>query len=978
MEQNQRTTVSHAGPGPGPAIFGRDDELARLTHNFEHAIAGAGRVVTVSGEPGIGKTHLVRAFAHQARSAGARVLFGNCHEEPGSPPYWPWTKVLEAARQEVTDELGVGLAPEETELIATLMPSAANQPDPQSPFAEASRARFRLFQAAVHYLVEFATSAPLVIVLDNLHWADKPSMRLLEFLTQEIGRYPILLVCTYRDIEITRKHPLFETLGELARETQVTRLKLRGVEEAAVGKIVQTTVGEIFPSTLIRAVHQHTEGNPLFVVEVARVLAEELATSRSTKVQIRIPDGVREAIGRRLNRLSPQCNELLSAASVLGRGFALPRLQALSNVGHDDLLTLLEEAIAAGIVEPGNRYGEFSFTHAMIQSTLYDELPMSTRIRLHHAAGAILERLQAERPNEALAQIAQHYYVAAQGGDVLPAVRAARRAAEHATSIWAHEEAVRHYEMALDAANMASEDLSHECAHIAIALSIARYHSGASTYLSQQSLELALDYAGRAKDAQLMVDAACWYCLGHAWTTVPAGGHNKVLEHLETALSLIDDADIASQARLLARKAVMLKSSRREAEADAAVYQAIDLARRCGDKAIAADTLTWCISSLRGRPDKVAERIQIGEEALALVQDLDPETTMQVLRYLLLSYQELGDQEQVKSFLAKLRPLAETLLIIDHRYIEAAISAYCALMDGEWSAAQQHIERAAEIGAGSGDLGADGVYGVQMFLLNRELGHLPTFAPVLERFLAEGHRAWAPGLVMLYAELGEANKLRALFDRHGRGFAWVPRDELFLASLAFLAEGVYALKDMGRARELYELLLPYAGQMMVHPTAVCYGPADLYLGMLAGVFDCRDSADKHFEAARSQCKFAASEPWGVHVDLREGEALLNTEPAKARVLLDRCRQRAEHLEMESVVRRLDELRLEAVLPDDLTHREVDVLQLIALGRSNKDISKVLDISLSTVATHVRSILAKTFCANRTEAAAYARQQRLDG
>ena len=978
MEQNQATTASHAPPEPGPAIFGRDDELARLTHNFDQAKAGSGRVVTLSGEPGIGKTHLVRAFAQPAHLVGARVLFGNCHEEPGSPPYWPWTKVLEAAREEVGAEVSATLAPEEIALISTLAPSPNTPPDFQTPLAEASQARFRLFQAVVRYLVALADHAPLVIVLDNLHWADKPSMRLLESLTREIGHHPILLICTYRDIEVTRTHPLFETLGELARESQVTRLKLRGVQEPAVGQIVQTTVGKIFPPTLIRAVHQHTEGNPLFVVEVARVLVEELATSRGTKVQIRIPDGVREAIGRRLNRLSQQCNELLSVASVLGRGFALPRLQALSNAGHDDLLTLLEEAMVAGIVEDGHGYGEFFFTHAMIQSTLYDELPMSARIRLHQAAGAILEHLQAERPNEALAQIAQHYYVAAQGGDVLPAVRAARRAAEHATSIWAHEEAVRHYEMALDAANMASEDLSHECAHIAIALSIARYHAGASTYLSQQSLELALDYAGRAKDAQLMVEAACWYCLGHAWTTVPAGGHNKVLEHLETALGLIDDADIASQARLLARKAVMLKSSRHEAEADVAVYQAIDLARRCGDKAIAADTLTWCISSLRGRPDKVAERIQIGEEALALVQDLDPEITMQVLRYLLLSYQELGDQERVKSFLAKLRPLAETLLIIDHRYIEAAISAYCALMDGEWSAAQQHIERAAEIGAGSGDLGADGVYGVQMFLLNRELGHLPTFAPVLERFLAEGHRAWAPGLIMLYAELGEADKLRALLDRHGRGFAWVPRDELFLASLAFLTEGVSVLRDTVRARELYQLLSPYAGQMMVHPTAVCYGPADLYLGVLAAVLDRRDRAVKHFEAARCQCEVAASEPWGVHVDLREGEALLDIEPATARVLLDRCRQRAERLEMASVIRKLDDLRLEDVLPDDLTHREVDVLQLVALGRSNKDIAKVLDISLSTVATHVRSILAKTSCANRTEAAAYARQQRLDG
>ncbi|MDH3451813.1 MAG: AAA family ATPase, partial [Gammaproteobacteria bacterium] len=980
VERIKLTVNTNDDAVPEIAIFGRDEELSRLVHSFEQAKAGVGRVVTLSGEPGIGKTHLVRAFAESARANGGRVLFGNCYEEPGSPPYWPWTQVLEASRELLAADSGELLADDEAELIATLVPSIGKARGLQSQLSikdETTQARFRLFTTVVGFLVECSVNAPLVIVLDNLHWADKPSMRLLEFLVREIGKHRILLVCTYRDMEITRTHPLFETLGALTRETQVTRLKLRGISEAAAGKIVHKTVGKTFPEALIRAIHQHTEGNPLFVAEVARVLADELATSADDRVQVRIPDGVREAIGRRLNRLSTQCNQLLSEASVLGRRFTLPQLRSLSGLSQDELLSSLEETIAAGIVEAGKDYGEFQFTHAMIRSTLYDELPMSARIRLHQSAGEILEELYAERPNQALAQIAQHYYVAAQAGDAVPAVRAARRAGEHARTVLAHEEAGRHFEMALDAASMCSQDLNRECAEIALALGLARFHGGNSVHSTRQAMELSLSYGREADYTEIMVDAACWY-FWFAWTLTPLHTQNKAIEYLDEALNRVEVDDAASRARLLVRKAVVLKSLNRRADSEANVYEAIDLARCCGDDQVASDTLAWCIVPLRGRPEKLSERIALGEEARALARNVDPETEMLALEYLAMGYQELGDQNSVKAVLAELRPLSAAEKKAHHRYTEAGLCAYCALMDGQWSKAQEYIDRTLEIGEGIGDLSAEGVHGSQMFLLNRELGRLPMFAPILEKFLAEGHRAWLPALVMLHTELGELGKLQALLDCQVPGFHWVPRDELFLASLAFLSEGVYALEDEARASELYQLLLPFAGQMIVHPTAVCYGPADLYLGMLATTMNRRDDAIAHFDAARQLCEFAGTAPWSVHVDLRQGQALLKADPAAAKVLLDRCRKRAESLEMAAVLATLDELDVKDILPDDLTHREIDVLQLIALGRSNKDIAKVLNISLSTVATHVRSILSKTYCANRTEAAAYAREHGLDG
>ena len=959
---------------PELTTFGRERELARLAHSFAKAKGGVGRVVTLSGEPGIGKTHLVRAFSYTARIQGARVLFGNCYEEPGSPPYWPWTQILESARESTAGAGEKVLADDEAELIAGLVPSTGKGRSLKRTLFvddEASQARFTLFRTVAGFLVACSEKAPLVIVLDNLHWADKPSMRLLEFLVRDIAQHRMLVICTYRDIEVTRTHPLFETLGALTRESQVVRLKLRGISEQAAGQIVARTVGKAFPETLIRSVHEHTEGNPLFVAEVARVLADELATSTDDHVQIRIPDGVREAIGRRLNRLSEACNQLLSEASVLGRHFTLPQLQALSNLPQDDVLQAVEEATAAGIFEAENSYGAFQFTHAMIRSTLYDELPMSKRIRLHQAAGKLLEELYADRPNQALAQIAQHYYVAAQGGDVLPAVRAARRAGEHSNSVLAYEEAARHFEMALDAAEMSSTDLRRECAEIAMALGIAQYRAGGSTHLSRRTMERALNLAREIGYEQVMVDAACSYCF-HGWSTTGSATQLKMLELMEEVLGRVPEDDITSRARLIVRKAVYLKLLNRRADSEAASDEAIRLARQCGDAQVASDTLAWCIVPLRGRPEKLSERIALAEEAQSLAGDVD--TAMEAMTYVALGYQELGNQNRVKAVVAEMQPLAEERKIRGQLYTVAGMSAYCELMDGNWTAAGGQIERALEIGRGSGDLSAEGVHGAQMFLLNRELGRLPMYAPVLEQFLSEGNRAWLPGLVMLLAELGEVEEIRALLDRQPQSFHWLPRDELFLASLAFLIEGVYVIEDDVRAVELYQLLLPYSGQMMVHPTAVCYGPTDLYLGMLETIMNRRDDALAHFESARRCCEFAGTEPWGVHVDLRQGQALLKSDAGAARALLSRCRQRAEALEMGAVIATLDKLDLEDVLPDDLTRREVDVLQLIALGRSNKDIAKVLNISLSTVATHVRSILSKTYSANRTEAAAYARQE----
>lgn len=959
----------------GVNLFGRKEELRRLNKALNVTTREGGRIVTLSGEPGIGKTQLVMAFAGTARRSGYNVLVGNCYEEAGAPPYWPWTQILEGVQGHLAGDQVGRMDEADAELIASLVPSMGKRLGVESAVSledEASQTRFRLFTAVVGILVECAQIRPLVIIIDNLHWADRPSMRLLEFLARELVRHPILIVATYRDVEITRLHPLFETLGNLARETDVARIKLRGLSLTDSASIIRTVVAEPLPNSLVDEIYNQTEGNPLFVTEVARVLADELATC-TDRVSVRIPDGVREAIGRRLNRLSQDCNQVLSEASVLGRTFTLALLRDITGLDQDTVVSRLDDAIAYGILEQTENLGTFQFTHAMIRSTLYEELPLSARLRLHRAAAVALESIPDSVPIH-YSQIAQHYYVAAQGGDTIAAFRAARRAGHHARSILAFEEASKNYEMALDAAAMSSDDMSRECCEVALALVEARLCAGHPAPLDTLPIiRTAFDHASKACEPALMAHAAREF-VHHSWSSPHRRHHQQSLDFLDEALHALDEDDLGERAMTLARKALILHILNRREDADSALDAAIDLARRCNDKAMASDTLSHCTAALRGRPEKLSERTALIDEALALARG-DHMRSMLAIKLAVLCYQESANPDKVEELRSEIEVLAERTQYMEYLHFASSTEACEALTRGQWKLAQEKMDIALELGRGTADLAAEGIHGTQMFLLHRETGKLARFGPILERFLAEGNRPWLPGIAALYAALSRGRDLAQLLDEQGAGFEWVAEDELYPSSLALLSEAVCCLADASRAAELYRRMLPYAGQMIVHPTAVCYGPADLYLGMLALTMNRRDDALAHLDAALDFCTRARSRPWAVHVHYYRALALRYVDKTAAAASLKACRTDAEALGMADILEKLQSI--DDVLPNDLTARELDVLRLIAMGRSNKDISTVLSISLSTVATHVRSILSKTATANRTEAAAYAREHGLD-
>ena len=264
------------------SFIGRQREMAELFAALEDARAGRGRLVMLVGEPGIGKTRTSQELAAHAESSGCIVLWGRCYAEGGTPPYWPWVLALNAyigltSLEQLREEMGAGAS-----AIAEIIPEIRDKfPNlASSPFQEPDQARFLLFSSISTFLKNIARSQPLLLVLDDLHWADRSTLLLLEFLAREIPTTPLLLLGTYRDVEVSRRHPLSETLGSLMREQSFLRLQLTGLAQPEVELLLRNSVDGVPESALLSAVHQRTEGNPLFVGEIARMLIREGAGER--------------------------------------------------------------------------------------------------------------------------------------------------------------------------------------------------------------------------------------------------------------------------------------------------------------------------------------------------------------------------------------------------------------------------------------------------------------------------------------------------------------------------------------------------------------------------------------------------------------------------------------------------------------------------------------------------------------------------
>ena len=975
---------------------GREAELSGLVKLLAQTLAGHGGIVALAGEPGIGKTHTAQALARHAATSGVRVLWGRCNEEPGAPPYWPWLQIVRAWIEGHDDEavrrtLGVDAMPmaEIVPQIRERLPGLASL----LPIADPLQQRFRMFDAIAGFCKRAAANEALLLIFDNLHWADASSLRLLEFLAPELDDTRLLVLATYRDIELNRRHPLSATLGDLARHRHFQRVRLAGLSRDETAQMIVQAGGSGLTPALLDALHSQTEGNPLFIAEMTRLLVQDAvlgaaadgtASSRATLLPRRIPEGVKEVIGRRLNRLSAQANEVLARAALIGRAFELRLLlRVLDAPAAAACDAVIEEALQAHVIEATEQHGRFQFSHALIRETLYDEIALPTRSRLHLQVALAIEALHARDLERHLPALAHHYGAALPGGDAARAVETAQRAAERATALLAHEEAARYCRLVLQAIDSGGADAPVALRAAALnalgeALTMAGEYLQAREAFEQAAAQARADgVSGQLARAALGFETATWS---------PGLPGSEAARLLREALDAQGGAGGTLKVQLLSSLARALIFSGDDAQAVIVQAQALAMARRGGDVPTLISTLL-ATASVRWQPERSAERLRNLEEARALAERSgDVQHALDAEAWHLFELMELGDLPAWREHLEHYERSAAELRQPFLRYIAVTSRATHALLEGRFAEAETLIGQALQIGRRMPGLDAPGVYGMQMFALRSEQGGLRELAPLVRHFVRSmpGPGTWRPGLALICAEIGEIDAARVEFDALAADdFGAIGRDGLRGASLGYLAQVCARLGDAARAATLYRLLLPWDGRnLLVGTTVGCFGAAASLLGLLAATRRAWSDAERHYESAIEMNQRQHAEPALAHT--RHRYALMRIARAApgdrsaAHALLEQAGATAGRLGMRALVERagsaLRELDLKAperVHPAGLSAREAQVLRLVASGLGNREIAGRLFVSPNTVANHVRAILAKTGSGNRTEAAAFA-------
>jgi len=835
---------------PRRVFVGRQEEMARLHHALRDARGGAGRITVIAGPAGIGKTCMAHEFAADARRTGAEVLVGRCLEAEGTPGYWPWIQVVRGwararsaadVRRELRDT-GPELArivPDLRQLVPDLPETVAEASAPLTP----AHARFRVFDAITQLLCRTAGDHLVVVVLEDVHWADPATLLLLQFLGREIATAPLVVVATYRPDEIEPAHPLVETLAELAREPHYERLHLGGLAEVHVRRFMETATGHVPDAALVRRIHRESGGNPLFV----REMIEHLARTTAAAAIDDLPQGLREAIGRRVGRLPPDCRRVLTMAAVLGREFSVGlvgRLTGLATSGgsprassSDRLLAAVAAAANARLVDevPGT-VGRFRFEHALVRETLYRDLNPIERVRLHGEVATALEQASAH-DDSALTELAYHAYQAAPAAGAARAVDYAMRAGARAMETYAYESAAEHYGHALELLRPGETTDDVRRCDALLGLGVACMQMGARDRagpLLSEAIRLARGVGGqspeRAALSRRLAEAAL--------TTIiePETARPWLITLLEEALEGLPEGDSPLRVRILGRLAWEFYWTPNHTRREALSTEAIAMARRLNDPLTLAYALNARHYIIWGSAD-LDERLRIAREIMPLADRAgDPELSILGLSFSIADHLEAGDMTRVRTDVDLYHRRAAPHRL--YAWLSPAYRGMLALLEGHFHDVEPCLREVLERGQRLREHAALHIYGGQMLVLRREQGRLEEMVDAIATPV-EGppvfQLGWRAALAFVHAELGRLDDAHAVFDECLGAVAATHQDMTWTTTIAFLAETCAALRDRAAATRLYDALLPFAGRNVGSGGLFYHGPVDYYLGLLATV-----------------------------------------------------------------------------------------------------------------------------------------------
>jgi DNA-binding CsgD family transcriptional regulator len=920
-----------------PFFVGRRDELRRLKDALAKARAGEGCGVLVSGEPGIGKTSLAEELAKAAAWMGVPAVWGPAIEAEGAPPFWPWRQALRALHD-------LGRRPDVPDL------------------APPDSARFPFFEAVAAALRDAAMPGGLLVVLDDLHWADAGSLRLLQVIASQLPGSRILLLGTYRPPLPNERSLLADELPALLRERAVSRLALEGLGALDTESLLLQLLGPSPEPELVRRVRDQSDGNPFYVVE----LAESLRAGGS---RVRLSLSLRDIARRRLEGASPVGHEVLRSAAVLGREFPLDLLAAVTGAAVSDLLDSMDEAMSLRLVQELNPT-TYRFAHGLLREVLYDDLPVAERARRHLLVADAIGALAPARRDTLLYAWSHHLRQALPLGDQRQALDVTLRAASAAERELAYEQAAEEY---AEAARLAAFTGGSE-SRGRVLLSRARclYRAGAIAASWQASQEVATA-ARTIGDARLLAEAALVVRgIGDTAICVP------LFKLCEDALGALAGSDPVLEARLLGQMGVAGQQARVGLAEPGLADRATEAARRTGDPDSRFLALQAKEMELAG-PLGLAERLALGDEALSLTEEThDPAVAVWARSWRLSAYWELGRRADLDRELEALGRAAEEAREPLGLWRFQMAQASVAVMDGRYQDALDSTDRALPIGRRGGHGDAE-----LIAMILRTQVAMRTGAPGVEEAIRSSTAA-VPASTRLWgasvlADIGRVDEARELWRMSGVEVASLPRDSLWLQALDAMARVAAAVADLEAAPTIFQAVAPFANRHAIAgPIGGYMGPVALNAGRLASLLERWDDAETLLRQAMATSAAVGSPPYDAIARWELARLLRRRGRPKDRgeagALLDQALATARRLGMRPLegwaAADLHELRHPDGRYSPLSAREIEVAGLVAKGLTNRAMAQHLRISERTAENHVKNILDKLGLHSRAQIAAW--------
>ncbi|MFL5861853.1 MAG: ATP-binding protein [Solirubrobacteraceae bacterium] len=886
-------------------LVGREAELDRL-ERWRKAPDGE-RVMLLAGDAGIGKTRLLAETAVRAFAAGTIVLAGRAPEET-LVPYQPFLEALGHYVARAPLEELRSVAREYGAEIGRLIPELRRrvpelpQPDPGDPETD----RYRLFEAVAGLLAAISSAVPVLIVLDDLQWADRPTLLLLRHLARSPHSARVSIMGAYRDVD--RWSDGFDAaLAGLRRERLMLQLDIGGLGEADAMELVRRRVGGTPSLQLMQALYRETEGNPFFIEEIVRHLSEVGVRSQDAGPRdlerVGLPDDIRDVITRRLERLAPGSIEWLRVAAVIGRDFDAGLLESVLGFDEDRFLTALEDALDAGLVAeaPGDP-GRYSFAHALIRETLYEGMSSPRRARIHRRVGIALEASNLTLPESQIGALALHFTRAAEPEDAERAIRYGLEAGEQATAMLANEEAAAHYARALEVLDRSDPEALRRRCDLLLELGEAQVRSGErplawATFREAAALAAALGDKGSL--ARAAIGASRRY------VQPPGVIDEELIAMLEDAAELTAGERTVTRVRLLLSLCGALYFSDRRHQMAGLSSEATEIAAELDDPlaialaAAARRRAYWGPGALERRLADSTLLLRAAREAG------DLELTLQGHVWLVVDLLEHGDRKGVEVQIEAFSAGAERLRQPLYMWNALVWQAMRALLDGRLDEAEQFAASAVSSGIRSEGITAPQYYAAQILYLRREQSRMGELEdPVRDALRTNADRAaWRAALALLLHETGRTEEACAQFDRLARDdFQPIPRDGDWMVVIALAADLAHALDDTERAAVLYDLLTPYADtNVVIGLGAICLGATSRYLGRLALTLGRRADAVAHLRDAVQANAALQATVEHVHAQLDLAGAL--GAGREAIELLEAAETAAGELRLPAVARR---------------------------------------------------------------------------